>query len=247
MTIDWKHPQTQAQRLLVALDVPSAQAALALVDTLSPLGVGFKVGLQLFLAEGWTLMDALNQRQVPVFWDLKLHDIPNTVAGAVDSMVRHGASFLNVHTQGGTPMMQAAAQQAQTTAALQGQLEPLIIGVTVLTSMDATTLATDLNQPLDAQAYALHLAKTAQKAGLGGVVCSAQEAGSIRQACGPDFVLVTPGIRPAGSDVGDQSRIQTPAQALQAGATYLVIGRPITQALDPSQATQAILNEIRQG
>ena len=244
MTFDWHHPQTQAQRVLVALDVPDADTALKLVDELAPLGVGFKVGLQLFLAEGWTLMDALQVRNVPLFWDLKLHDIPNTVAGAVDSLVRHGASFFNVHAQGGSTMMQAAVQRANETAEECSTPKPLIIAVTVLTSLNDEMLQAELKQPMSSADYARHLAITAKESGIGGVVCSPHEASTIREACGPDFVLVTPGIRVVGGNTDDQSRLQTPAKALASGATYLVIGRPITQAPDPVAALNSILKEI---
>lgn len=229
-----------AERLFVALDYPDAASALQTARTLAPLGVGFKLGMQLFYAGGLEILRPLQDLGSLLFVDLKLHDIPNTVAGAVTSLVRHGVTFLNVHTQGGPEMMRAAAEAARKSG------KPVkVIGVTMLTSLSHAhlpdfLLVRDKTLP----DYVTHLARQAQACGLDGVVCSAREAAVLRQACGPDFLLVTPGIRPAGADVQDQARIVTPAQALRDGADYLVVGRPITGASDIIAATQRILDEM---
>ncbi len=234
------------ERLFVALDYPDAPSALALAERLAPLGVSYKIGLQLFYAEGMAVVRQLRQFGKTVFVDLKLHDIPNTVAGAVDSLVSQGVGFLNMHTQGGPEMMRAAVTSARQAASRLGQAPPTLIGVTLLTSLSEHALNEFLFvEGVSVGEYVQHLAMQAKKAGLDGVVCSAQEAPLIRAACGPDFLLVTPGIRPAGVGEQDQARVITPAQALQNGSDYLVIGRPITGASDPVAATQAILDEMR--
>lgn len=237
---------TVEERLFVALDCPDAASALALAERLAPLGVSYKIGLQLFYAEGMAVVRQLRQFGKTVFVDLKLHDIPNTVAGAVDSLVSQGVDFLNLHTQGGPEMMRAAVASAQQAATRLRQAPPKLIGVTLLTSLSEHALNEFLFvEGVSVGEYVQHLAMQAKKAGLDGVVCSAQEAPLIRAACGPDFLLVTPGIRPAGAGEQDQARVITPAQALQNGSDYLVIGRPITGASDPMAATQAILDEMR--
>lgn len=234
-----------AQRLFVALDVPSAGQACALAEQLAPLGVSFKVGMQLFYAEGMPVVKAIQPYSpYPVFVDLKLHDIPNTVAGAIQSLVSQGVGFLNVHAQGGPEMMEAAAEAAM--QANTSQNKPTIIAVTLLTSIAPDVLKQQLLVHDSAEAYVVHLAKMTQEAGLDGVVCSPQEVKAIRAACGKDFLLVTPGVRPkshtAGSD--DQSRVMTPGEALAAGSDMLVVGRPITAAANPLEAAQAILDEM---
>lgn len=227
--------------ILVALDVPSARDALALADTLRGVVGGYKVGSQLFTAEGPDIVRALTMRGDRVFLDLKFHDIPNTVAGAVASACRLGAWMVNVHASGGAAMMRAAKDAADQAAAA-GQARPVVIAVTVLTSMDAATLGTIgiSRSPLD---QVVHLARMAQDAGLDGVVASPLETAAIREACGPDFQIVTPGIRggDAGEAKNDQSRTMTPGEAVRAGASYLVIGRPITAADAPREAAQRIL------
>lgn len=235
-----------SERIFVALDYPDAASALAMAEKLAPLEVSYKIGMQLFYAEGVSMVRQLRQFGKTVFVDLKLHDIPNTVAGSVESLVRQGVDFLNVHTQGGPEMMRAAAESAEKTAKAAGIAKPKVIGVTLLTSLSEQELESFLFvDGVSVQEYVQHLALQAKKAGLDGVVCSAQEAEAIREACGPDFLLVTPGIRPAGSGEQDQSRVITPAQALKNGSDYLVIGRPITGANDPVSATQQILDEMR--
>lgn len=239
-------PMSVEERLFVALDYADVSSALALAERLAPLGVSYKIGLQLFYAEGMAVVHSLGQFGKTVFVDLKLHDIPNTVAGAVASLASQGVTFLNLHTQGGPEMMRAAVASAQQTANRLGQAPAKLLGVTLLTSLSEQTLNEFLFvEGVSVGEYVQHLALQAQKAGLHGVVCSAQEAPLIRAACGPDFLLVTPGIRPVGSGEQDQARVITPAQALQNGSDYLVIGRPITGASDPVAATQAILDEMR--
>lgn len=226
--------------ILVALDVESAARALALADQLRGAVGGYKIGKQLFTAAGPSMVRQLTDRGDRVFLDLKFHDIPNTVAGAVQSAVATGAWMVNVHASGGSAMMKAASDAAAAAAAALGRPRPLVIGVTVLTSMTAAALhEIGVTRPMLEQV--VHLARLAQASGLDGVVASPQETRAIRDACGADFQIVTPGIRPAdqqGKD--DQARTLTPAEALSAGATYLVIGRPITAAPDPREAAERI-------
>lgn len=230
-------------RILVALDVDSRSKALALADALRGSVAGYKIGKQLFTAEGPDIVRALTARGDRVFLDLKFHDIPNTVAGAVGAAVATGAWMVNVHASGGTAMMRAAADAARTTAARTGQARPLVIGVTVLTSLDDAALA-EVGSTRGVMEQVVLLAKLARAAGLDGVVASPQEIGAIRAACGPDFAIVTPGIRPSGMQgQDDQARTLTPAEAIAAGATYLVIGRPITAAANPRAAAEAIAAE----
>ena len=232
-------------QLLVALDVDSGASALELATQLRDLAGGFKVGSRLFTAEGPTLVRRLVETGSNVFLDLKFHDIPNTVAQAVDAAVSTGVWMLNVHASGGVPMMQAAARAGADAAARHGRRRPLVVGVTVLTSMDDATLrATGVQRPLLEQVVTL--ARMAQDAGLDGVVASPQETAAIRSACGADFSIVTPGIRgaSAGTDRNDQTRTMGPAEAVRAGASYIVVGRPIIAATDPRSAAAAIAEEL---
>lgn len=226
--------------ILVALDVESAAKALHLADQLRGAVGGYKIGKQLFTAEGPSMVRELTNRGDHVFLDLKFHDIPNTVAGAIQSAVATGAWMVNVHASGGSAMMKAAAEAATTAAAALGRPRPLVIGVTVLTSMtDAALEEISVSKRMLDQV--VHLATLAKASGLDGVVASPQETRAIRAACGADFQIVTPGIRPVdqqGKD--DQARTLTPAEAISAGATYLVIGRPITAASNPRQAAENI-------
>lgn len=231
-------------RIIVPLDVPSAAQALALADTLRGEVGGFKVGKELFTAAGPDVVRALVAKGDRVFLDLKYHDIPNTVGGAVRSASELGVWMLNVHASGGRPMMEAARRAADEYGAKSGTA-PLVIAVTVLTSLDAATLASVgiAASPLD---QVVMLAKLAQAARLDGVVASPRETAAIRQACGPDFLIVTPGIRGGAASSGpdDQQRTLTPGEAVAAGSSYLVVGRPITGAADPVAAAARIVKEI---
>jgi orotidine-5'-phosphate decarboxylase len=236
-------------RIIVALDYADADAARQCVARLNG-GAGenhakqlckLKVGKELFVAAGPAFVQELVAQGYDVFLDLKFHDIPNTVAQACKAAARLGVWMMNVHASGGPRMMLAAREALESLPAQQRR--PLLIAVTVLTSMGADELNA-IGMATDAAQQVTRLARLTHAAGLDGVVCSAQEARVLRQTLGPDFCLVTPGIRPAGSAAGDQTRILTPQQALQAGADYLVIGRPITQAADPLAALIAIAQEI---
>ena len=229
-------PLNARDRLIVALDVPGADAARALVGRLAGKVGLFKVGSELFTAAGPELVREIVGRGARVFLDLKFHDIPNTVAGAVASATRLGVSLLTVHGLGGREMLEAAV----------GALPAMgtrLLAITILTSHDDDTLdQVGLGTPVpDA---VLRLALLAKESSLDGVVASPHEVGLIREACGSDFLIVTPGIRPAGAARGDQARAATPAAALEAGADYLVVGRPVTAAEDPAAAADAIVREM---
>jgi orotidine-5'-phosphate decarboxylase len=226
------------KRLIVALDVPDTASATALADRLEGSCQWFKVGLELFVAAGPAVLEPLLKRGHSIFLDLKFHDIPNTVAGAVRSAAALGVHMMTLQAAGG-PAMLAAAR-----AALEGILNPPeLLAVTVLTSMDtAQCSAVGIDRSPASQVELL--ARMGLEAGIRGFVCSPQEAGSLRTLTGPEGVLVIPGIRPAGAGIGDQKRIATPAEALRSGASYLVVGRPITQALNPAEAAGAILKEM---
>ncbi len=225
-------------KIIVALDYDNPAAALDLAQRLDPSLCRVKVGKELFTSAGPSLVEKLVERRFEVFLDLKFHDIPNTVAQACKAAARMGVWMVNVHALGGRKMMSAARE------ALEGQvLRPKLIAVTVLTSMGTEDLA-EIGLAGEPQDNVLRLAKLTQDCGLDGVVCSAREAAPLRNTLGKDFCLVTPGIRPASANADDQVRIATPAQALRDGASYLVIGRPITQAVDPLQALKNINLEI---
>jgi len=232
-------------QLLVALDVESGARALELTRLLRGVVDGVKVGSRLFTLEGPTLVRQLVDAGAKVFLDLKFHDIPNTVAQAVEAAVLTGAWMINVHASGGVPMMQAAARAGAEAAARAGRPRPLIIGVTVLTSMDQATLR-EGGIDRSVLEHVLALARLAQQAGLDGVVASPQETAAIRAAHGPTFAIVTPGIRgaSAGAEKNDQTRTMGPAEAVKAGASYLVVGRPIIGAPDPRAAAAAIVAEL---
>jgi orotidine-5'-phosphate decarboxylase len=235
-------------QLLVALDVESGDRALELATALHGLADGVKIGSRLFTLEGPGLVRRLTDQGTRVFLDLKFHDIPNTVAQAVEAAVISGAWMIDVHASGGVPMMQAAAKAAAEGAARSNRPKPLVIAVTVLTSMDDSTLrAGGVDRPLFDHVIAL--ARMAQQAGLDGVVASPQETAAIRAACGPEFAIVTPGIRgaSAGVEKNDQARTMGPAEAVKAGASYLVVGRPIIAAPDPRSAALKIVEEIKAG
>ena len=232
-------PLAQARdRLIVALDVPDPDSALRLVHQLDTTCSWFKVGLELYVAAGPAIVEKIVSSGKNVFLDLKLHDIPNTVAGAVRSAARLGARMLTLHAGGGPAMLSAAKNEI---AGLANP--PELLAVTVLTSMDAGQLhATGVGRLPSSQVELL--AKMGMEAGIRGFVCSPQEVAELRKLTGPEGVLVIPGIRPAGSAIGDQKRIAGPAEALRLGASYLVVGRPITQAADPAEAARSILKEM---
>ncbi len=232
--------------VLVALDVDRAEDALGLAERLRGAVCGVKIGMQLFTSAGPDIVRTFVSRGDRVFLDLKFHDIPNTVAGAVAAAAELGVWMVNVHAAGGRAMLEAARRGADSAAARLGRPAPLVIGVTVLTSMTAEALV-DVGVPASPLDQVTRLARLAQDAGLDGVVASPQEVQAIRRACGKDFVIVTPGIRggTATSGPDDQSRTATPAGAIGAGSSYLVIGRPITAAPDPRAAALAIDVEIR--
>ncbi len=224
--------------LIVALDVSSAADALKIVQALGPAVSTYKVGNQLFTAEGPGVVRELVSSGKKVFLDLKFHDIPNTVAGGVRSASALGASMLTVHAAGGSAMLRAAVD-----AAKQASKPPIILAVTVLTSLSDADLQ-ETGVAARTRDHALVLATLARNCGCGGVVASPHEATVIRQNLGAGFVIVTPGIRPAGTGRGDQSRVNTPAEAIAAGADYLVVGRPITDAKDPAKAARQIVSDI---
>jgi orotidine-5'-phosphate decarboxylase len=230
---------------MVALDKPDAAAALRLADQLQGAGCWAKVGLELFYAAGADIVRELKARGFLVFLDLKLHDIPNTVRGGSRSIARLGVDMFNVHAGGGAAMMRAAVQGVQDALdAGEASSKPLIIGVTQLTSTNQATLNEEFGIPGTVEESVLRYARLAKESGLDGVVASPLEVGAIKSACGSEFLTVTPGIRPAGSDAGDQQRITTPSDAVKGGTDYLVIGRPITGASDSAAALQTILEEM---
>ena len=234
-----------ADRLIVALDVDSIDRATGLVDALAGQVTRFKIGSQLFTAAGPSVVDAVRKRGGEVFLDLKFHDIPNTVEGAAREAVRLGVFMFNVHASGGRAMMSAAAKGAAEAAHTLGLPSPLVIAVTVLTSLDRAALAGELHVSSSVEGHVLHLCTLAREAGLDGNVASPNEIRALRNAMGPGWIVVTPGVRPAGSERNDQSRVATPRAAVAAGADYLVVGRPITGAPDPARAAEGILAEMR--
>lgn len=227
-----------AERIIVAFDC-SRERALELADQLAGAVTWVKIGMTLYYAEGPSIVKEMKDRGFKVFLDLKFHDIPHQVRGAARSAAASGADMLTMHAVGGVPMMSAGREGA----AEAGAEDPVTLGITVLTSMDAETLAaTGVVRPVEEQVVTL--AKQAREAGLTGVVASPLEAPLLREALGPDAFIVTPGVRPAGADMGDQSRVTTPAQAFANGASHLVIGRPITGAEDPRQAFLDIVADL---
>jgi orotidine-5'-phosphate decarboxylase len=225
--------------LIVALDVKDAASATRAADTLPAEVSFFKVGLELFISQGPAVITPLLRRNKRIFLDLKLHDIPNTVAQAVTSAGSLHAALLTVHATGGRAMLSAAAEAA----AKLGTDRPRIVAVTTLTSLSQIDLS-DVGVARELREHTLALGKLAISCGIDGLVCSAQEVAAFRSALGPDAILVTPGIRPAGADVGDQKRIATPASAVKDGSSFLVVGRPILSAPDPRAAAEGILAEM---
>jgi orotidine-5'-phosphate decarboxylase len=230
-------------RLIVALDVHTMADVEQLVQKLGDTVSYYKVGMELFYSVGPDVVRWLSQQGKKVFLDLKLHDIPNTVAGGLCSLMDLGASIVNVHASGGYTMMKTAAERLHAAAAERGIECPKIIAITVLTSISQEEW-NGTGQTRAIEDSVLTLARLTKSAGLDGVVASPREAAAIRQACGPDFLIVTPGVRPAGSDVNDQTRIATPAAAIRNGASHIVVGRPIRMADDPQAAAEAIIAEM---
>jgi orotidine-5'-phosphate decarboxylase len=230
--------QNSISPIVVALDYPTAQQAIAMAKQLDPSKCRVKVGKELFTASGPAVLEQLHKMDFDVFLDLKFHDIPNTCAGAVAAAAELGVWMVNVHASGGERMMVAAAEAI----ANKGH-KPLLIAVTVLTSMEQSDLA-GIGLDVSPQQQVERLAKLSKQSGMDGVVSSAQEIGLVKDLCGEDFLTVTPGIRPEGSAAGDQRRIMTPQQAVNAGGDYMVIGRPITQATNPEQTCLDIIGSI---
>jgi orotidine-5'-phosphate decarboxylase len=229
-----------ASRIFVSIDTPETASARGLAESLADTVGGIKLGLEFFVGQGPAgIRSVVSGIGLPLFIDLKLHDIPNTVAASVRAMLPLQPTFLTIHTSGGPAMMRAAAESASMTD-LQ---RPRLLGVTVLTSLDDDDLVS-VGQSVPVLDQARRLAALAQSSGLDGIICSPAEVAALRADCGPDFVLMVPGIRPAGSAVGDQKRVMTPRDAVEQGADYLVIGRPITQAPDPAAAARSIVEEL---
>lgn len=236
-------PAAAYQRIYCAVDTTDLDTALGLARDLEGSVGGLKLGLEFFSALGRPGVEAVAAAGLPIFLDLKLHDIPNTVAGAVRSLVRLGPALMTIHAQGGRAMMRAAVEAAREGAVDAGVARPRILGVTMLTSLDDGDLP-DLGIGGGVADQVLRLAGLARDSGLDGVICSPHEIRPLRQRLGSDFLLVVPGIRPAGADRGDQKRVMTPAEALTAGASHLVIGRPITASTDPAAAARAIASSL---
>jgi orotidine-5'-phosphate decarboxylase len=230
---------TISSPVFCAVDTPNIDKAVALAAQLRGHVHGLKLGMEFFLAHGIAGYNRIAETGVPIFLDLKLHDIPNTVAGGITSLLTLKPNFMTIHTSGGHAMMKAAADAA----AKAGSARPKILGVTVLTSMDASDLSA-VGQDNSTTQQVVRLAKLAKESGLDGVICSPEEIAPIRAALGKDFILMVPGIRPVWAAANDQKRIMTPHEAITAGATYLVIGRPITGAEIPADAAQRINAEI---
>ena len=229
--------------IIVALDVPTAAAALKLVEQLAPVSGGFKVGSELFTVAGPDIVRRIRERGAMVFLDLKFHDIPNTVAKAVTAAVQLDVQMLTVHTSGGFEMLRAAEQAAQETGWRFSHSPPLVLGVTVLTSLDAGALK-EIGLDANVDYQVRRLATVATKAGLRGLVCSPLEVAKLRQTIPPAMQLVTPGVRTGAEKADDQKRILTPREALKAGANWLVIGRPIYAAENPREAAEKILESL---
>ncbi len=235
---------TARERLVLALDVGDFKKAEELVGGLIDYVGAFKIGNQLFTAEGPKVVDMVNKKGGKVFLDLKFHDIPNTVARAAEVATKLGVSIFNVHTSGGYEMMKAAAEA---TAKISQELairKPIILGVTLLTSINQEILEKEIGIIKRVEEQVVHLAKLAKASGLDGVVASSWEIKEIRKACGEDFVILTPGIRPTGKSFDDQKRIMAPQEAIKLGANFLVVGRPIRNAANPVEAAKQILKEM---
>jgi orotidine-5'-phosphate decarboxylase len=230
------------EKIIVALDVPSKKEALTLIRILEDANL-FKVGLELFTSEGPELLQEIHDHGKKVFLDLKLHDIPNTVAGAVRSGIKHRVYMMTIHASGGLEMMARASEEALEKAAKEGTEKPLLLGVTILTSLKDEQLS-EIGMHADTKGQVIKLAHLAKRAGMDGVVCSPLEIELIKKELGDDLLVVAPGIRPAWASTHDQKRIMTPSQAVQMGADYMVIGRPITKDASPQEAFKRIADEL---
>ena len=230
-------------RLIVALDVHSMTDVHTLIERLGDSVSYYKVGMELFYRVGTEVLTYLHDQKKSIFLDLKLHDIPNTVAEGLCSLINLHADMLNVHASGGYEMMRISVERVHEKAAQDGIPTPKLIAVTILTSIGSDDWK-EMGFSQEIRKQVIRFASLAKKAGMDGVVASPQEAAAIREACGPDFLIVTPGIRPAGADINDQSRIATPSAELQNGASHLVVGRPIRAAKDPKAAAEAIIREM---
>ncbi|MEA5468551.1 orotidine-5'-phosphate decarboxylase [Spirulina sp. 06S082] len=226
-----------SDRIIVPLDVPTPMQAIALIEKL-PQVTFWKVGFELFISAGAEVLKVLKQRDKRIFLDLKLHDIPNTVVGACTSAKLYDIDFLTIHATSGRKTLEMAAEVARGSGHLK------LLAVTLLTSINSRELAFDLKIPLELPEYVLQMALLAQESGISGAICSPREAGQLREICDRDFLLVCPGVRPSWSERKDQQRVMTPGQAIAAGADYLVIGRPITQAANPLEAWERICEEV---
>jgi orotidine-5'-phosphate decarboxylase len=237
--------QPAKNRLIVVLDVQTAREALNLFHALKDVAGMFKIGSQLFTAEGPSVVREIVKGGGRVFLDLKFHDIPNTVASAAVEAVRLGVSIFDVHASGGSEMMRRTADAVTETAAREGITRPLVIGITVLTSFDDSTLM-EVGLASDTSAQVARMARLAARSGLDGVVASPHEVKLIRETVEKkDFIIVAPGVRPSGAATDDQRRVMTPGEAVRAGADYLVVGRPILKAQDPIQAARQVIEEMR--
>ena len=232
-------------RLIIALDTDDGEDIDWLSDTLMDIVSWVKLGFQAFGVLGLEAFPWMNERGQKIFLDLKFHDIPNTVARDVGTMTKHGAHMINMHASGGLEMMQAARRSAYKVSIERDILPPVLLGVTILTSIDETGFQRDFGSERRLTEQVVYLARLAQEAGLDGVVASPLEIEPIRKACGDKFLIVTPGIRPKWAENDDQRRITTPAEAIRRGADYIVVGRPIIEAEDPLEATKMILEEMR--
>lgn len=234
-----------AEKIIVALDVPHPSDAKKLLSELKGIPCYLKVGMQLFYASGPQFILMLKEQGYRVFLDLKLHDIPNTVRGATDSITRLGVDMFNVHAAGGSRMMEAALEGVDGALSSRvGMQRPIVIGVTQLTSTSQNVLNSEIGIPGTVEASVLHYARLAKQSGLNGVVTSPLEVAAIKEACGSSFLTIVPGIRPQGSSIGDQSRIMSPKEAFAQGADFIVIGRPITAADNPREALESIIKEL---
>ena len=233
------------KRLVLALDVEELDEAKKLVDELSPYIGTFKVGLQLFCGYGLEIVNYIKEKNADFFLDVKLHDIPNTVEKASYNVIKNGANFFNVHATGGIEMMKAAKKGAMQAAERYNRKKPLVLAVTVLTSINQETLTNELSNSKNVEDFVIQLAKNAKLAGLDGVVASARELKAIKKELGNDFIVLTPGIRPSGSAKDDQARIATPKSAIEDGADYIVLGRAITKAENKIEAIKKIYEEIQ--